>query len=161
MHSRKLNVELQRLTVLFDKTEAAAAGDLELQGHWGRYLCVLVAGFLENAISEIYVEFSQQNASQPVANALSERILRINNPKAQRFVETAAAFKSAWGRELEEFLEQDGRKDAIDSIMNNRHLITHGRNASISVARVQAYLQKSVEVIEFLEAQCGFLFTYG
>lgn len=70
--------------------------------------------------------------------------------------DTVRAFDQAWANELEIFLDNDSasRKDAIDSIMANRHLIAHGRNTSISVARVRDYLDKAVEVIEFIETQC-------
>jgi hypothetical protein len=52
--------------------------------------------------------------------------------------------------------EDDGRrKGAIDSIMSNRHLIAHGRASTISVARVRELLSISLEVIEYLEVQCG------
>ena len=52
-------------------------------------------------------------------------------------------------------MEDNGRKDAIDSIMSNRHLIAHGKDSTISLVRVSEYLKKSVEVVEFLEHQCG------
>ena len=47
----------------------------------------------------------------------------------------------------------NGRKDAIDTIMANRHLIVHGKNSGITVARVSDYLDKAEEVLEFLEKQ--------
>ncbi len=79
----------------------------------------------------------------------------FRNPRAQRFVETANAFKSEWGEELEKFLGENGRKDAIDAIMANRHLIAHGQDAGITVARVKEYLEKCIQVLEFIEVQCG------
>jgi hypothetical protein len=45
-------------------------------------------------------------------------------------------------------------EDAIDAIMSNRHLVAHGKDSGISLARVSVYLRKSVEVIEFIEKQC-------
>lgn len=161
MYSRKLNSQLQRLRSVIDKTTVASEGDLELQGHWGRYLCILVAGFLENAIGEIYAEFAHNAGSEPVANFVAGRVLKIQNPKAQRFIDTAGAFKAQWATDLEAYLNQEGRKDAIDSIMANRHLIAHGQNAGISVARVKEYLVKCIEVVEFMENQCGLATTYG
>ena len=60
-----------------------------------------------------------------------------------------------WGEELEEFLGENGRKDAIDAIMANRHLIAHGQDAGITVVRVKEYLDKCIQVLEFIEMQCG------
>ncbi len=57
---------------------------------------------------------------------------------------------------MENLFEDDSSlKDAIDSIMNNRHRIAHGKHTSISVTRVREYIEKSVKVIEFIEAQCN------
>ncbi len=145
----------QKLIWLIDHTGESCGDNLQLQAHWGRYLCVLAAGFLENAIGEIYARFAKQASSPPVANYVSAVVLKIQNPKAERFVSTAKAFKQDWGNRLEEFLADNGRKDAIDSIMSTRHLIAHGRDTAITVSRVRDYLDKSVEVIEFLENQCG------
>jgi hypothetical protein len=60
-------------------------------------------------------------------------------------------------KRLESYLNEDDgrRKNAIDSIMANRHLIAHGRQAAISVVRVREYLKSSVEVVEFLANELG------
>ena len=154
MHNLELIKQLRRLESLVEKTNYASANDFELQSHWGRYVCVLISGFLENALSEIYTEYVQKAASPPVANFTVSILSRIQNPRASRFIETAQAFKKVWGEELEEFMIQNGRKDAIDSIMNNRHQIAHGKDSGITVARANNYLKKCVEVIDFIETQC-------
>ena len=155
MRSQELTRQLQILSECFRKTSSAVGGDLEMQAHWARYLCVLSAGFIENALAEIYTEFVRRAASEPVANHASSVVSKVQNPKAQKFVETAAAFKARWGEELEAFLEEKGRRDAIDSIMANRHLIAHGKNSGITVARLQSYLSKAIEVVEYVENQCS------
>lgn len=155
MKNTSLVRQLQRLNWLIDNTRRAGGDQLELQAHWGRYLCVLVAGFLENAIGEIYSEYARRAASEPVAKYVASVVLRIQNPRAQRFIDTAKSFKPEWGEELEQFLSENGRKDAIDAIMANRHLIAHGQDAGITVVRVKDYLEKCVQALEFIETQCG------
>ena len=156
MRNRELVRQLQSPKSLISRTDVATWQNIELQGHWGKYLCVLTAGFLENAHREIYTEFVINAASPPVANFASATLENVQNPKSQRFVETAGAFNSKWADDLGRFLDGDAqaRRNAIDSIMANRHLIAHGRNTSISVVRVKDYLDRCVEVIEFIEAQC-------
>jgi hypothetical protein len=80
---------------------------------------------------------------------------RVQNPKASKFIETARTFDPSWVDDLEAFLASGGRKDAIDAIMSNRHLVAHGKDSGISLARVRDYLMKSDEVVEFIEGQCG------
>lgn len=155
MHSRRLNSQYQRLRWLMDQASAFDADQLELQAHWARYLCVLTAGFLENALAEVYSEYAKRSASSYVANFVESVLGRIQNPKAAKFVETARTFDRNWEDGFNRFLEDKGRKDAIDAIMANRHLIAHGKDSGISLVRISDYLQKSVEVIEFIEKQCG------
>ena len=59
MENQELSRQLQRLNYLFKQTNAATRDDFELRAHWAKYLCVLSAGFLENAISLIYGDFVQ------------------------------------------------------------------------------------------------------
>jgi RiboL-PSP-HEPN len=88
-------------------------------------------------------------------NSIGARLASVQNPNAQRFLEIVGAFDDTWRINLESFLAENGRKDAIDSIMANRNQIVHGKDSGITLVRVNQYLEKCVEVIDFLEAQCG------
>ena len=154
MNNRELTRHIQGLKNLFVRTQKASGGDIEIQSHWAKYLCVLSAGFLENALCEIYADFCKRAASEHVANFASKILSRIQNPKANRFIEVASSFKKSWGEDLEAFVEEDGRREAIDSIMNNRHQIAHGKISNISIAQLQNYLDKAIEVVNFIETQC-------
>lgn len=155
MQNRELVKQYARIVKLINDTNTSTYGDLELQGHWGKYLCVLVSGFLENAISTVYSEFVSQSASPHVTQYTQKSLDKIQNPKASRFVSVAYQFKKKWGQELEQFFnDYPENKQAIDSIMTNRHQVAHGKTTSISVNRVRDYLEKSVQVIDYIEAQC-------
>ena len=121
--------------------------------HWARYLCVLCAGFLENALAAVYSDFCRRTASEPVANFATRALEQVSNPKTQRFLEIAGRFRTEWQEALNDFVNQEGRREAIDSIMANRHLIAHGQKSDITLVRVSDYFKKSVRVLEFLEKQ--------
>jgi hypothetical protein len=155
MRSKELSKQFQQINNLIKSTRLSTNDNLELQGHWGKYICILSAGFLENAISEIYAEFADQCSSPPIASFSRKNLNRINNPKSTKFIETAYAFKKQWGKELEQFfIDNPHKKNAIDSIMANRHLIAHGKSTSISVVRIKDFLKESIDVIDFIENQC-------
>lgn len=155
MKSRVLVSQQQRLEWLMKQASVFQSDQLELQAHWARYLCVLAAGFLENALAEIYSTYAKSCASPSVSNFVESVLAKIQNPKANKFVDTARAFDPRWVDNLTTFLLNEGRKDAIDAVMSNRHLIAHGKDSGISLARVKDYVKKSIEVIEFIEVQCG------
>lgn len=156
MRNTELNRQYTKIQRLIDGTGNSTHNDLELQGHWGKYLCVLASGFLENAISAVYIDFVGKAASPHVTQYTMKNLDKIQNPKASRFVQLAYQFKSEWGKELEDFFQSHPeKKQAIDSIMTNRHLVAHGKMSSISVHQVREYLERSVSVIEFIENQCA------
>ena len=102
------------------------------------------------------VQFIRGSSSPQVSKYAEATLRNIYTPKASRFLEVTEAFSEKWGELLKNYLDsgQGERRDAIDSIINNRHLIAHGKNTSISVVRVKNYLEKALEVIDFIEAQC-------
>lgn len=152
MKNLEVSRQLQSLDALILKA-AHSTQDVELLSHWARYFCVRTAGILENGITEIYSEYVVRTSSPPVANYASSRLARIQNPNSERFLETARHFDTQWAATLENFLDDNGRKDAIDSIMNVRHQIAHGQNAGITISRISEYLRKAEEVLEFIETQ--------
>jgi hypothetical protein len=154
MKNREIARQVDALRALIAKTRMASGDDLEVQSHWARYLCVLVAGFLENSLAEVYVAFCEKQASVAVARYARASLRRIQNPKAQLFLDVARSFSDEWAGLLGAFLDDDGRKEAINSIMANRHLIAHGKSSGITVARVNEYFRKGIDVVEFLEDQC-------
>jgi hypothetical protein len=119
MKSRLLVSEHQKLTWLIAQAGTIGAEQLEMQAHWARYICVVASGFIENALKEVYSSYARSCSSAAVADFVETRLANIQNPKAGRFLETAGAFNKARAVDLEAFLQVDGRKEAIDSIMSN------------------------------------------
>jgi hypothetical protein len=152
--NREIGRQKQRLDDIFQKTHAATNQDAEIQAHWAKYLTVLTAGLLENAISEVYKDYVGASSNPRVAKYASSVLDRIQNPKCDRFVEVARAFDSSWAEALITYTSSNGTKEAIDSIMNERNHIAHGKDSSISLARIREYYDASLKVIEFIENQC-------
>lgn len=153
MRNQELSRQIQRLRSLIVRADQASGGNLELQAHWARYLCVLSAGLLENGLVEVYSDFVVRTAPAPVASYATHCLGQIQNPKSRRFHETAEKFKGSWALALQTYLNEEGRREAVDSIMANRHLISHGDDSGITLARLKTYLDKAIEVLTFIETQ--------
>lgn len=156
MKSQALSSQHQRLVSLIAQAAQLRGDQSELQAHWARYVCVLVSGFLENALIEIYSKYAKSCSNIAVGNYVQSTLRKTQNPKSNRFLQTAGAFDKSWEEDLDRFLSSEGRREAIDAIMANRHLIAHGKDSEITLVRVRDYLSKSVQVIEYIEAQCRF-----
>lgn len=153
MENFEVTRQIQRLHSLFSKATQASSDDISLQGHWARYLCVMVAGLVENGLKEIISEYLNSKTHKPIANYATSYLTKFQNPKSEKILELVGLFKSEWRKELEIFLSNEGRKDAIDSIMNNRNQIAHGKDVGITVVNVKNYLSKIISVLEFIETQ--------
>jgi len=152
MKHLEISRQIQSLDALMKKASASTR-DVELLSHWARYFCIRTAGLLENGIQEIYSEFVERTSARQVSNYASSRLKTVQNPNAEKFVIIARSFDSHWASELEKYLDEDGRKDAIDSIMGFRHKIAHGKDVGITIARLSEYFNKSIQVLEFIESQ--------
>lgn len=156
MQNREISRQIQQLHNLIQRTNEACGDNSEIQSHWAKYLCIMSAGLIENSLKEIYIDFANEKASKPIANFISSKISQIRNPKPDKFFDIAASFNPNWKDELQNYMQTDGRGDAIESIMNNRHLIAHGksRDSRVTVVQIKEWLFKSVQVLEFIETQC-------
>lgn len=156
MRNPTLVGQLASVRSVITGSSAATEEDPGLSGHWGRYACILVAGFVEVAIKTIYTEYVSAADPAPVATFAESRLKSVANPKSPNLVALATSFDPAWGSALDRFLDQDDRRAAMDTIMARRHLIAHGEfKAAISLTVVGKELDKIVEVLEFIEKQCS------
>jgi hypothetical protein len=151
MKSNKLRSQHQKISWLLEQANAVHVDQIELKSHLARYICVVTSGFLENAIKEIFTQYAKNRSSPTIADYIEGQLAIIKTPKSSKFIEVAGAFNKAWGVELEKFLSEEGRKEAIDSIISNRHLIAHGKDAGITLASLKSYLAKCVDIVEYLE----------
>lgn len=135
-------------------SRAAGVQDLQLQADLARYLCVLIAGLLEQASRHIYGEYATRKAHPNVSRYVERDLESFMNPKAERLRQLAGDFNAAWRTDLEMFLGTE-RKDAVDSVVANRHLIAHGRDVGLTYTRIMGYYKHVVDVVEYLEAQCA------
>jgi len=150
------NVEVvraqQRLDSLF-KQITAFSGDPELQSHWAKYLCVLVSGFLETSVRAIYGHYTKTKAAPYVVNFVDSQLEDFQNPKMEKILGMTKCFSPEWESDLRKATE-GARKDAIDSIVANRHRIAHGEWVGLTYVRIKEYYERAVEVVEMMDEQC-------
>ena len=141
----------QRLDYLFQQVSGIT--DEEMKSHWARYLCVLVAGFIENSLRIMLVKYAAAKAHPNVANYVNNRIKNITNLNNEKMKQLLGSFNSDWEKIIEENILDD-QKEAIDSILANRHQIAHGQSVGITYARVNQYYAKVVRTVEIIYEQC-------
>ena len=155
MRNQEIARQIQRFDSLYRKASDACNENLDLQSHWARYLCIMLSGLIENSIKEIYSDYITKNAAKAVADYSISYLSTVSNPKTEKILSIVGTFKKEWQQQLEIYVSDEGRKDAIDSIMANRNLIAHGKDVGITLARLNQFFKRTIEVLEQIENQCN------
>jgi hypothetical protein len=121
--------------------------DDEIRSHFAKYLCVLTSGYIEESIRIIIKNYVHNNASTNVRNHFNSLTDNLTNLKIEKIDNYLSSFNPLWKNQFDDLLT-DEEKDAINSIIANRHLIAHGRNVGISYVNVKNWFTCSKRVIE-------------
>lgn len=158
IHNLALRRESEKILRLINKAEETFEVEDEMRSHMAKYICILCSGFLENAIHYIYSDYIRsKTASVPIISYSSISINKVQNPNSEKFREIAKSFNPDWEVDLREYLQDEERSAAINYIIRDRHKIAHGKDSDITLARIKEYHLKTVEVVKFVEAQCGLI----
>jgi hypothetical protein len=150
---RELQNQRNKLENLFREVRLLQ-GQPELQAHFARYLCVLVSGFLENAIVAIYTTYARNKAAPFIANYVETQLERFQNPSMEKILQVSESFNPKWRSEIENNLPAEV-KDSINSIVNIRNQIAHGGSTGITYITIKNYYDNVLKLIEFLRHQCN------
>jgi hypothetical protein len=148
--------EVRRLKMVLDasfKRINEIGDDLEVKSDLARYLCVLVSGYVEKAVTEIILEHARTRAQPSILRFVESRARRQTNLNAERLLQWLGAFDPEWRRDLEGFVV-DEKKDALDSIIALRHRIAHGGSVGVTLVRVRGYYESVQLVIDHIINLC-------
>lgn len=141
----------QKLDDLFEKVKKV--DDEEMKSHWSKYLCVLVSGFLENSLRNLMFDYTSRKSHPNIANFVGSQIKGITNPNEEKIKQLLGSFSKDWLDLFEQSISGE-HKDAMDSIVANRHLIVHGHSVGITYVRVNDYYKKIKDVIKIIYHIC-------
>ena len=142
----------KRLNDIFKRADALTE-DAELLSHFARYLCVLVSGFLEQAVVELIMEHVRQRSAPSVQSHVEAQLRRFTNAKSQKLIELMGSFDQDWHREMQSYLVDD-KKDAVDSVVDLRNTISHGRSVGVTINRIRDYYKRVNSVIDHIDQLC-------
>jgi len=142
----------QRLDVAFRRISSVGT-DLEIQSDFARYLCVLVSGYLEQAVTELVLEHARRAGGPTLQRFVDQRTKHFANANAQRLEELLGAFDPDWRKELEGFLVDD-LKDAVDGVVELRNKIAHGESVGVTYQRIADYYLRVQRVVERIADIC-------
>lgn len=128
--------------------------DFYVQSNLVKFACVLVCGYMEISLRDILQEYTQTRSSAEVGKYVGRQLERFRNPKMEVILQLVGAFSQDWANSVEG--RTRGRlKDHVDSLVNDRNLIAHGRDVRLSYVQLQGYYASALEVIQLVEEQCA------
>jgi len=141
-----------RLTKLLTEIKNLPFDSL-LRAHLARYLCILMSGYLEVSVREIFGEYARNCSNQNVNKFVSANLARLQNPNMEKILQLCKSFDDEWHTHISS-LTQGEIKDAVDSIVNTRNQVAHGRDTSITLANLLRYLEQIDILIDRLNRLC-------
>lgn len=142
----------QRIEAVFARS-IALSHDAELLADQARYLCVLVSGFIEKALSEIVLEHARRTGAPSLQRFVEMNTARFTNANSTRVLQLLGSFNPDWRNAVESILV-DKYKDSFDSVVSLRHQIAHGSSVGITYVRIKNYFEAIVDVIERIQELC-------
>ncbi len=148
----ELTRQNKRIQTLILKAKEFEPDD-ELRSHLAKYLCVLTTGFIENAIYHVFSDIAQKSCPPSVALTYTKtQLYKIQNTKTEKIKEITKAFNPEWWNDgLRDFLQLENRSTAINYLFTERNNIAHGRDSEITIDKLEEYLKKIIEVVQYLE----------
>lgn len=137
------------LDKLFERAFDLDAG-AEVAGDVNRYLCIRVAGFLEQSLlatGRCIAESMAFSLGQSWALSWLERGPNPSRREVERFVRR---FSTAWGDEIVLYLDEDQRGQRLNALVGIRNDIAHGKNQGVSAAQAYSYYEVVVEVVDWI-----------
>ena len=144
----------QRLDATFKRVQTLPAdGTSELQSDYARYLCILVCGFVETAVTELLLEHARSNSSPTIQRFVEARTQRLTNLNCERLGQLLGDFNPDWRSAIGAILV-DEKKDALDSVLNLRNKIAHGGSVGLTYHRISEYYGHIKPIIDRVADLC-------
>lgn len=128
----------------FDRIAALVrrAGELPpddlIRAHIAQHICVLVSGILEKTCARLLILHVKRTSAPRSARYAGQSLRRLQNLNAPKIEELLDSFDPSWKEELKTFWSGQIR-DAVDSIVNNRHQISHGQQVGVSLVQADKW----------------------
>ena len=126
--------------------------DDEVRSELTKHLCVLSSGLLEVSCRDILNRYAQRRSSLQVSRFVNARLGDFQSAKVGNILELLQCFDPEGATRWREKLS-DEEASSIDSIVNNRHQIAHGRSIGLSFSVLAQYHQHAVRALGSIETE--------
>ena len=138
-----------RLDDVFSRA-ARFANEPEIEADYARYLCVLVTGFLEQAVVQAILNYVDAQGNQRLSSYVANTLRPGRNMRAEIILKIVGDFDQEWKSLLDLKLTLRHR-EAIGSVYASRNKIAHGEDVDLPYRQVSSDYALVREAIGFIE----------
>ena len=125
--------------------------DSEVAADIAAYFCVLIYGHYESAVKGAILDHAGREGSPELARFVQERLKRQSNLKSSQLKELLGSFSSEWKETVgEKINERIGCNDALNSLVDQRNSIAHGRCVDLRMDDLHQWKEHVDEVITWV-----------
>ena len=144
MTTKRLHEITSKLDRIFNSSSKIEED--EIKSHLSRYLCVLTSGYIEEAVKIIIRNYVSDKSHPNISNHINSSTHYITNLNCEKIGSFLNTFNNEWKEKFDNQIS-DEERDAINSIVANRHLIAHGSNVGVSFVRVNNWYKNTKSVV--------------
>jgi hypothetical protein len=124
--------------------------DEYLSSHIAKYLTVTISGIFEEMVKKGIEEYLiNTNICKEIKNYVNTNVgINFRNPNTPNLKGLLRNFSSEWAEKIK--LVENESTEALDSIVNNKNLIAHGVNCTITYEEIKNYFFRSKSVFNEL-----------
>lgn len=143
-----------RLYALYDLYDDLPTQPVDIRGHWVRYLVVVSSGFIETTVRDIFSDYAESKSAPRVSRYVTHALERPGNMTSDKLSKLVRTFDPDWWDDFDTSKESDAIKSSLNSIVNNRNLIAHGENISLTIGQLRSYFDQCLVLIDLLFKKC-------
>lgn len=122
----------------------------ELRAELTKHLCVLCSGLLEVSCRDVVARYARPRCDQTVLRFVEARIGDMYSAQVGNMHSLLACFDPRRADQWRDGLS-DEERDSVDSIVNNRHQIAHGRSIGLSFDVLNRYRKAAMNALVMME----------
>ncbi len=143
-----------RLVAIRDRVErvlqqADLAGEPEAKSDLACFACILTSAMIEVACREYVGRYAAQRSAPPVVAYVSNKLYYFQNAKTGDIDDLLRAFSPGLAGDFASKIG-DERKDAVDSVVNKKNELVHGKGAGIGLDTMKRYHKDVLAAIDVL-----------
>jgi hypothetical protein len=150
INNARVKTEFDLIDEAIKKVESHT-GDVEIASYLSSFLTVMICGVYEDCIEHLICQRAGKARDTEIYQYVRSTVAEsFRNPKFARIVEILNKFSRVYAEALKNNIEEKS-KVALDSIVDNKNAIAHGRPSNVTISDIKDYHNRCIPIFELLE----------